>query len=113
MVLYLVTVLLFQLWTGCMLHITGQLVPHTTTFLLTHLTAKDHSKLTHYQELVMKRLKLASKPDPKLADNETSKRTDVVENLVSRKNRHEIEVEKMERRRRRRSRRAQGCCSGG
>ena len=41
----------------------------------------------------MKRLKLASKPEPKLADSETSKRTDMTESLVSRENGHEGEVE--------------------
>ena len=44
----------------------------------------------------MKRLKLASKPDPKsdtVADSETSKKTDMTENLMSRENGHETEVE--------------------
>ena len=62
MALHLVTVLLFQQRTGCMLHIAGRLVPHTTAFLQSQLTPEEHSRLTHYQELVMHQLKLTSKP---------------------------------------------------
>ena len=62
MVLHLVTVLLFQQRTGSMIHITGRLVPHITSLLSKYLPPDEYLRLIHYQDLVVTRLKLASKP---------------------------------------------------
>lgn len=61
MALHLVTVLLFQQHTNCIIHIPGKLVPHVISFLANHLGELDHTKMTRYQQLVMQQLKLASK----------------------------------------------------
>ena len=93
MALHLVTVLLFQQRTGCMLHIAGRLVPHTTAFLQSHLTPAEHSKLTHYQELVMLQLKLTSRPQQ---DRKKTKRTPNEASTTNNKEEEEKEEEEEE-----------------
>ncbi len=60
MALHLVTVLLFQRHTNCIIHIPGKLVPCVLSFLATHMPTEDHSKLVQYQQLVVQQLILAS-----------------------------------------------------
>ena len=56
--LHLASVLLFQVFTQCMLHAPGRLVPHTIALLGGHLTADNHLVLMQYQDLVMQQLRL-------------------------------------------------------
>ena len=79
MVLHLVTVLLFHQHTGSMIHITGRLVPHTTSLLSRHLLPDEYLRVLHYQDLVMTRLKLMSRP----VDKEEGSLSKVAEELTA------------------------------
>lgn len=59
MALHLVTVLLFQRYTNCIIQVPGKLIPSVITFLSGHMPAQEHSKLVQYQMLVMQQLRLA------------------------------------------------------
>ena len=85
MVLHLVTVLLFHQHTGSMIHITGRLVPHTTSLLSRHLLPDEYLRVLHYQDLVMTRLKLMSRPVEKepLAGEEEGSLSKVTEELTA------------------------------
>jgi hypothetical protein len=54
--LHLAAVILFQYHTGCMIHVPGKCVPHIITCLADYMPPDDHTKLTHYQGLVVKQL---------------------------------------------------------
>lgn len=60
MSLHLAVAILFQQYTGAMLHTPGRLVPHVITFLGDQLEPGKHSKLVRYQDLVVLQLKLSS-----------------------------------------------------
>ncbi len=60
MALHLVTVLLFQRHTNCIIHVPGRLVPSVIAFLAGRMPTQDHARLVQYQHLVMQQLRLAS-----------------------------------------------------
>ena len=60
MALHLVTVLLFQRYTSCIIHAPGRFVPNIISFLGKHMSDDEYAKLTDYQRLVMLHLKLTS-----------------------------------------------------
>ncbi|XP_074653145.1 E3 UFM1-protein ligase 1-like isoform X2 [Tubulanus polymorphus] len=71
MLLHLVAVVLFQTFSGCMVHAPGRCVPHILTFLADHMLQEQHQLLTEYQDLVIKQLKQKSENnDGKLVEIE-------------------------------------------
>lgn len=56
MALHLTAVLLFHHYTNCLVHAPGRCVPQIINFLGNHMTEEQHSKLAHYQTLVIKNL---------------------------------------------------------
>ncbi|CAM2111984.1 E3 UFM1-protein ligase 1 [Caretta caretta] len=56
LVLHLISILLFQFSTQCMLHAPGRCVPQIITFLTTKIPEDQHSLLVKYQGLVVKQL---------------------------------------------------------
>ena len=69
MALHLVSVLLFQQKTNCIIHAPGKLVPHIISFLDDHMSKSDHSKLVQYQQLVVFQVKLTNKGASDSAEN--------------------------------------------
>lgn len=60
MMLHLITVILFQQHTGCIVHIPGKLVPQVVSFLAEQLDLKDYEKLFECQRLVAQQLQSQS-----------------------------------------------------
>ena len=67
--LHLATVILFQYHTGCMIHVPGKCVPHIITCLADYMSPDDHTKLTHYQGLVVKQLTTGSEVTEETGDD--------------------------------------------
>ncbi|XP_059145285.1 E3 UFM1-protein ligase 1-like [Physella acuta] len=63
MSLHLAAVLLFQTMTQCMLHVPGRMVPSVIQYLISHLEAEKMAVLTHFQDLIVKQVKLKTEPD--------------------------------------------------
>jgi hypothetical protein len=57
MSLHLVTVLLFQMNTNCLLHMPGRLIPQVISYLRPHLKPEDAAKLSNFQSLVVMQIK--------------------------------------------------------
>lgn len=60
MMLHLITVIIFQQHTGCIVHIPGKLVPQVLAFLAERLDLKDYEKLSECQRLVAQQLRSQS-----------------------------------------------------
>ena len=60
MMLHLITVILFQQHTGCIVHIPGKLVSQVLAFLAERLELKDYEKLSECQRLVAQLLRSQS-----------------------------------------------------
>ena len=69
MALHLVSVVLFQMKTICIIHAPGKLVPYIISFLDYHMSKSDHSKLVQYQQLVVLQVKLSNKGASDSAEN--------------------------------------------
>lgn len=52
MALHLTSVLLFQQYTGCIIHVPGKLIPQVINFLEPRMNSEEHSTVTQFQKLV-------------------------------------------------------------
>ncbi|XP_011403614.1 PREDICTED: E3 UFM1-protein ligase 1-like [Amphimedon queenslandica] len=83
MSLHLVTLLLFQAHTGCLLHVPGRLIPRVISLLRSHMTSNDFAILDTYQSLVVLDLKksTASQSEGEGDENEDKSKLEIDSNL--------------------------------
>ena len=60
MALHLTSVLLFQQHTGCIIHVSGKLVPLVINFLKSCIDSKAYSTVTQFQKLVILKWKASA-----------------------------------------------------
>ena len=94
MTLHLTAVLLFHHYTNCLVHAPGRCVPQLISFLSTHMTHEQYSKLTQYQALVIKNLYGGSAVNEKAAEETRSEASENGEAGTENGQKEEQDIEK-------------------